>query len=150
MKLEEIKKLMSNVEYKKMVYQTNRNLEILCDGVYKNYQFYILNLGTHPTAYIEIPKISKLFGKTYDELYEMGIDVDVHGGLTYSNSYLQNIKRDTWFIGWDYAHWNDYAGYEEYMPKDIRTNGKKWTTEEIFEDVVNAIEQIKEKENLYE
>lgn len=142
MKLEEIKEMMPNVEYKQMVYGPKRKLEILFEGTYKGYQFYILNLGTHPTAYIEIPRKSKLFRKTYLEIYDMEIDIDVHGGLTYSNDHLQNIKENTWFIGWDYAHCNDYAGYEEEMPTYIRTGGKKWTTEEMFEDVVNAIEQI--------
>ncbi len=137
MKLEEIKKMIPSVEYKQMVYQKDRKLEILCEGKYKDYQFYILNLGTHPTAYIEIPKTSDLYGKDYNN-----IDIDVHGGLTYSDDQLHSVKENTWFIGWDYAHLNDYAGYEEIMPENIRTGGKMWTTEEIFEDVVSAIEQI--------
>lgn len=132
--------------YKEMMYGPDRKLEILLEGTYKGYQFYILNLGTHPTAYIEIPRESKLFGKGYTQIYDMGIDIDVHGGLTYADDDLPTIKENTWFIGWDYAHYNDYAGYEEHLPKHIRTNGKKWTTEEIFKDVVNAIEQIREEE----
>lgn len=47
-----------------------------------------MSLGTHPTAYIEIPKTNNLFGKSYDEIYDIGIDIDVHGGLTYSNDTL--------------------------------------------------------------
>lgn len=147
MKLEGIKELKPNVEYKQMVYQKDRKLEILFEGKYKNYQFYILNLGTHPTAYIEIPRASKLFGKGYGEIYNIGIDIDVHGGLTYADDHLQSIKKDTWFIGWDYAHGGDYAGYEVIFPENIRTGGKKWTTEEIFEDVVRGIEQIIKEEN---
>lgn len=127
---------------KEMIYQAERKQEIIFDGKYKGYQVYILNLGTHPTAYIEIPKESKLFGLSYDALYEKDIDIDVHGGLTYSNDYLRNIKYDTWFIGWDYAHCNDYCGYEVRFPEDIRTGGKKWTTEEILQDAMNAINQI--------
>lgn len=143
MKLEEIKKLMPNVEYKQMVYQIERKIEILCEDTYKGYQFYILNLGTHPTAYIEIPRTSKLYGKGYNEIYDMGIDIDVHGGLTYSDDHLQTIKQKTWFIGWDYAHTGDYY----CSPYARLLNDKKWTTEEIFEDVVKAIEQIIKEEN---
>lgn len=144
MKLEEIKKLIGNIEYKQMQYQKDRKIEILFEGTYKNYQFYILNLGTHPTAYVNIPITSKLFGKEYDDIYYMDLDIDVHGGLTYSdkNLYLNNKNAEGWFIGWDYAHYDDYAGYEEMFPKDLKTGGKKWTTEEIFEDVVNCIESI--------
>ena len=29
------------------------------------------------------------------------------------------------------------------FPEEIRTNGKKWTTEEIIIDCIDAIEQIK-------
>ena len=147
MKLKKIKELMPNIEYKQMVYQTGRKFEILCEGKYMGYQFYIMNLGTHPTAYVEIPATNKLFGKSYDEIYRMGIDIDVHGGLTYSDNELNNVKENSWFIGWDYVHYGDYAGYEERFPMELITGGKKWTTEEIFEDVVRAIEQIKKEEN---
>lgn len=144
MRLEEIKRLMPNVEYKQMVYQAKRKIEILFEGKYKDYQFYILNLGTHPTAYIEIPKTSKLFGKSYKEIYSMGIDIDVHGGLTYASKYLKDVKENSWFIGWDYAHAGDYVGYRMSYSKvfELSIDKKKWTTEEIFEDVVNCIEQI--------
>ena len=136
-----------NLDYKPMEYQAERETEILLEGKFKNYQFYILNLGTHPTAYIEIPKGSKLFQKSYDEIYENGLDLDVHGGLTYASSRLASIKENSCFIGWDYAHSGDYYGYEGIYPKELRTNSKKWTTEEIFNDVACAIDQIIEYEN---
>ena len=144
MSLKEIKELIPDVEYKQMVYQTERIFEILCQGTYKGYQFYIMNLGTHPTAYVEIPITNRLFGKGYNEIYDMGIDIDVHGGLTYSRDHLLGGEKNKWFIGWDYAHAGDYAGYSEKYPGlfKISIYDKKWTTEEIFEDVVNAIEQL--------
>ena len=132
-------------EYKEMKYQENRIREVLLDGYFKNYRFIILNLGTHPTAYIEIPYNSRLFNKEYTEIYRNGLDLDVHGGLTYSaKSLLQN--ENSWFIGWDYAHCEDYMGYEIKMPTNLQTNGKKWTTEEIFNEVCCAIDQIIEFE----
>lgn len=136
------------ITYKQMKYSSHRKIEILCEGTYCGYQFYILNLGTHPTAYIEIPRESKLFGKGYMEIYDMGIDIEVHGGLTFADNHLQGIKENSWFIGWDYAHCRDwYGGYEKDCPT-LNAHAKKWTTEEIFEDVANAIEQIrKEEEN---
>lgn len=124
-------------EYKEMKYSPERKVEILCQGKYKNYQFYILNLGTHPTAYVEIPRKHKFFRKNYEE-----IDIDVHGGLTYSEDHLRDIKNNSWFIGWDYAHYGDYLGYEENYPKEYKSEEKKWTTEEIFDDVVSVIEQL--------
>lgn len=133
-----------NKEYKRMVYQAQPKREVLLEGKFKNYQFYILNLGTHPTAYIEIPKESYLFEKEYNEIYDMGLDIDVHGGLTYSskNLYIDKDIKKGWFIGWDYAHYGDYLGYEEMYPSELRTYEKRWTTEEIFNEVCCAIDQI--------
>ena len=149
MKLKAIKKIMPNIEYKQMVYQSERIFEILFEGKYMGYQFYIMNLGTHPTAYVEIPETSKLFGKDYFEIYDMETDIDVHGGLTYSRDHLFGGEKHKWFIGWDYAHAGDYAGYSEKYPELSRLSiyDKKWTTEEIFEDVVSVIQQIKKEEN---
>lgn len=122
-------------EYKEMKYSPERKVEILCQGKYKNYQFYILNLGTHPTAYVEIPRKHKLFEKKYE-----GIDIDVHGGLTFSEDHLQDIKNNSWFIGWDYAHFGDFFGTDLLF--NFNTFEKKWTTEEIFDDVVSVIDQL--------
>ena len=130
------------MKIKVMEYGKERRIELLCKDKYKNYNYYVLNLGTHPTAYIEIPKENKLYRKSYDEIYKIGCNIDVHGGLTYSNNELMGVKSENWFIGWDYAHCGDYCGYEEYMPESIRAYGKKWTTEEIIEECKNAIEQI--------
>lgn len=129
---------------KEMKYGKERIIELLCNDKYKTYNYYILNLGTHPTAYVEIPKGHKLFGINYMDIED---SIDVHGGLTYSDNELMGIKSENWFIGWDYAHCGDYCGYEEDMPESIRTYGKKWTTEEIIEECKNAIDQIIEFEN---
>lgn len=130
------------MKIKEMIYQKDRKIELLYTEKYKNYQYYILNLGTHPTAYVEISKGHKLYNKNYND-----ININVHGGLTYSDNELMGISSNNWYIGWDYAHCNDYCGCEEYMPENIRTYGKKWTTEEIIEECKNVIEQIIEFES---
>lgn len=109
--------------------------EIIGHGKYKGYTFYILSLGTHPTAYVEIPKHHCVYKKEYFDIYE----IDVHGELTYSESYLwlPNEKlENSWFIGWDYNHYDDYNSM-------LNLGGKKWTTKEIFNDVKSVIEQLK-------
>lgn len=134
---------------KEMIYSTERKIEVLDTGYCLGLLYYILNLGTHPVAYIKIPKGHKLYNKDYDDIYKE-IDLDVHGGLTYSNNYLcisEKQKVEGWFIGWDYAHYGDYAGYEEMMPKQFRTNGKKWTTKEIFAEVKEACYQIQKMQD---
>ena len=62
--------------------------------------------------------------------------------MTYSSEHLHTVDKKGWFIGWDYAHIYDFAGYELEMPIDIRTNGKKWTTYEIINECKQVIDQI--------
>lgn len=53
------------------------------------------------------------------------------------------------FIGWDYAHYGDYIGFYEDKTiwKDKDTKGmKRWTTQEIFEEVKDACYQLKQLE----
>lgn len=126
---------------KEMKYGIEKKIEILYNDTYKGFEFYIMNLGTHPTAYIKIPNTHKYYGKHYDD-----INLYVHGGLTYSDDYLylnEHKKIKGWFIGWDYAHYGDFVGYDMIFCENY-TN-KKWTTEEILKEIKNAIDQL-EKE----
>lgn len=80
-----------------------------------------------------------------------GEDIEVHGGITYSEDHLwisDSKKIDGWFLGWDYAHYGDYAGYEDKLPIELRTEGKRWTTEEIFKDVKEVCYQIQNRKKV--
>lgn len=128
---------------KEMVYQVEPKREVLFSGEYKGYKFYIINLGTHPVAYVNVKKGHKYRYKNYGE-----IDINVHGGLSYSEKAINTgdkIKQG-WFIGWDYAHAFDYTGYEMPFTMKLQTKTKKWTTKEIFEDTKSVIEQLIESE----
>lgn len=125
---------------KAMEYSIKRKIEVLDTGYCFGLLYYIMNLGTHPTAYIRIPEGHKDYKKNYDD-----IDLSVHGGLTYSNNHLwisENQKTEGWFVGWDYGHCGDYTGYEEMFPAELSSGGKKWTTEEIFKEVKEACYQL--------
>lgn len=124
---------------KEMKYQFDRKIEVLSTGYCLGLLYYILNLGTYPTAYIKIPDNVEI-----DE-----DSIEVHGGITYSDNELwisDKQKIDGKFIGWDYAHYGDYIGYEEKMPNQFRNNGKKWTTYEIYEEIREVCYQIQNKE----
>ena len=103
-----------------------------------------MSLGTHPTAYVEIPKKHKYYNIKYQDID----DVYVHGGLTYSDNVLNRGDEQIigWFIGWDYAHYNDYIGYEMMFPEFMNTNQKKWSTKEIIEDCLSVINQLIESD----
>lgn len=119
---------------KPMIYDKNRSgeAEQIAAGTYKNFDYYVLNLHTHPTAYIDVTD-SPLNGWDYDYF-----DISCHGGLGYSEPILKTVDKKGWFIGWDYANYGDYADYDSNMYR----NGKKWTTEEIVEECKNVIDQI--------
>ena len=116
---------------KPMVYKKRGDIEILDNGIYNGYQYWIVSYGSHPCAYIDVSNTS-LAGEFYDD-----IDIDCHGGLTYSENQLATVDKKGWFIGWDYAHLGDY-----YRTSYNSVNGKQWTTGEIVEECINVIEQI--------
>jgi len=129
---------------KEMVYINEEKREWLDHSEYKGYEYVIMSLGTHPTAYVGIPsaEANDLFR---EEDLEESDSINVHGGITYENSYILDENKneygnDKWWIGWDYAHLYDY------MPdNDYSQYRKKWTTEEILRDVKSVIDQIIDK-----
>lgn len=126
---------------KEMQYQKTRHTTTILDkGDYKGFNYAIVSYGTHPCCYVFLPKGHKYYGREYDE-----IDINCHGGLTYSGDdlYCNPVCiTDTWIIGWDYAHCDDYTGYFE----DEYNNLKKWTTKEMQQEVFGVINQLCEKE----
>jgi len=127
---------------KEMKYQSTRIQppDVLETGTYKDYNFFVLNLGTHPCAYVEIPSSSENFGKDYDS-----IDVGCHGGLTYANKALTAVNREGWFIGWDYAHCYDYSGYGASY--GFQDDGKRFSTLEMISDCKEVIDQLVQQDN---
>ena len=58
-------------------------------------------------GYVEVPNTHLCYFVSYsDNDYNNPVyNLDVHGGVTYTDSSLQNIEsNDTWFIGFDAAH----------------------------------------------
>ena len=124
--------------FKEMIYQAKRLTppEQIARGTYKGLDYYVLNLGTHPCAYIDVTDTS-----LHDIKYEE-IDIVVHGGLTYSRPSLATVDKPGWFIGWDYSHYGDFTGADMMFPPELQLGGKQWTTEEIVihcEDVINQM-----------
>lgn len=62
---------------KEMIYQNDRKVEVLDTGFCYGFLYYILNLGTHPTAYIKIPENHCCYKyETYEE-----VPLNVHGRI---------------------------------------------------------------------
>lgn len=129
---------------RKMIYGKERLCVVLDKGTYKGYKYAIVSYGTHPCCYVFIPKGHRFYKQSYEK-----IDIDCHGGLTFSSNDLifNPIENNNdWVIGWDYAHYDDYMGYYEFdCLKDCESfsHSKKWTTEELLDEVKSVINQIR-------
>lgn len=126
---------------KEMIYKNregNKSPEILHEEDIGGYKILIISMYSHPCAYIGFPKEHSLSGVSYSELGDSGIYGVVNGGFTYSgkaNKELEKDFGDMWFIGWDYCHSEDYTIYWN--------EGKKWTTQEIYKECLEQLEQFK-------
>lgn len=109
--------------------------EKLDEGTYDGRKYVIVSYGDHPCAYVKVPKNTK-----YDHIL-------VHGGITFYGKLRQVYgDRAGYYIGWDYAHDGDFLGCMLAM-QDAHmmpwfTELKRWTTEEILEDVKSVIAQL--------
>lgn len=122
---------------------------VIAQGFYEGLNYYVKNInGRHPTAYVEIPQGHKAYGKEYE--FNDEYPIEVHGGVTYNSDGLSPIdpkgERGHQFVGWDYGHAGDFAGYYLRNPKGILFHSKRWTTEEIVGHCKSAIDQINKLE----
>lgn len=132
------------MEMKPMVYQCRQHKEILYEGKYKGLQFYIASLGSHPVAYVAVPENHPLYKKDIIK-GDTDIEILVHGGITFNDNDIYHIRGNIpegWFIGWDYAHYGDYDPYMAQIRGYDKTDVRRWTTPEIYEEVKNVIEQL--------
>ena len=135
---------MKEMEY--LDYSTRICLDL---GTKNGFEWYILSLGYHPCAYVKLPEnhpCSQL--KEYDDFAWL----DCHGGITYVENMLfmpdNEILKGNW-IGWDYNHYMDYSGNQVlHNVFDYFCWGcKKWTTQEIRNEVFDVIRQLMEKQS---
>lgn len=121
-----------------VVYSKERCTRVLDIGVYRGFDYVIVTYGMHPCAYVRVPDSHEYYGKDTDE-----IPVECHGGITYAEHGLPQIGRKYgYYIGWDYGHCGDYV----CLPFCNEENRKKWTVNEIFEEVKNVVSQLKKVE----
>nr|DAI91774.1 MAG TPA: hypothetical protein [Caudoviricetes sp.] len=121
---------------KEMVYKPERcDPEQLMHGTWRGFDYYVLSLGTHPCAYVDI---SEYEGKP------LNVEkIDCHGGITYLEQYLATVDRKGLFIGWDYSQRRDYNGAccDSAYTKEL----KRWTTAEMVAECKRVIDQICER-----
>ena len=120
---------------KQMIYKDKVELEILDSGIINNRKYFIINNGPWPCAYVQLHE-----DETRDRNYYEN-HINVHDGITFCGKSVKFEDDDT-YIGWDYAHFEDYTGFDS-LKIDISIKNK-YTTEEMLEDVKQVIKQLEE------
>ena len=112
---------------------TVKKPERVADGFYRGFHFYILTMGSHPCAYIDVGHSEFLAG-----------EINCHGGITYGDDILATVPEKSYFIGWDYAHYNDFLTFNDRLAKEYGEpyRAHKYTLSEIIKECVNVIDQI--------
>lgn len=115
--------------------------------IINEFEIAIINRGSHPCGYIRVP--DEMLEKARKIACEMDASVDdydnwyadVHYGLTYAElgrPFDDDRLTSGLWIGWDYAHLGDRYGLRWRHPCE-----KAWTTEEIFEEALNALDSVR-------
>ncbi len=113
--------------------------KLLKIGIIDGYRYAIATMGSHPRAYVEIPEWHLFYHLRPDTLER---HIRCHGGLNYiarRSPPVLNIHNTNLWVGWDYAHIGDHMEY----PK-LNIPGRKYSLEEIQQDVRDVIGQIRE------
>ena len=89
----------------------NRPESVLEEGEHEGHQFTIVHNGMgYRCGYVRIPKGHPWHGKSYDDIYDIAPDLNVHGGLTFSEADVECDdpgKDNAWWLGFDCAHSGD-------------------------------------------
>lgn len=125
------------------------------DGLIRNYCAYVKLPKGHPfidilKKRVKVPGLGSIkswYRRSYDK-----VPIECHFGLTFgelikkSDGYPQGFTPG-WWVGWDYAHWCDDV-YTDKM-RDLMGHdpasglgAKKWTEEEVEQEVYQVIEQV--------
>lgn len=129
-----------NIKFKNEMHYGNDKVEILSMGDYKGKTFVILNLrGSYPCAYVE--SNINYYKSEYDS-------EPAHGGFTFYATLLHWINElpeykdilSKKYVGWDYGHYDDYSPW-------IRSPGKKWSVDEILNNIEEVIDWMEVKDN---
>lgn len=65
--------------------------------------------GGWGNGYVAVPKGHPCYGMDYDNIHST-YDIDVHGGITWSNNHIQDQPAETigmWILGFDTLHFGD-------------------------------------------
>jgi hypothetical protein len=91
-----------------------------------------------PCGYVAVPKDHPYYGKSYNDIH----DIEVHGGLTYSEPAFW-CRDDLWYLGFDCGHFYDIGAEaaKEYLGlygRDKRIGALMEIADEIIQDKISG------------
>jgi len=115
------------------------------DEKYKGYQIVgITNDLGFRCGYVRVPQSHRYFN-----VDRRDIDIECHGGLTYSggsNEYPVHAENNCWWIGFDCSHFGDRIPGIEFP--GVRLLGEVLRTEEyVRNECKNIVEQLIDKQS---
>lgn len=118
-------------------YEMDDDTRILALGSYRGLGFAVISMyGKYPCAYVDV------HGTDLDGTAYADAEIDVHGGLSYSERGIHGLEGG-WWLGWDYAHAGD-AYLMPALPDVVLRGGRKWKTSEIVSECRSVIDQVLE------
>lgn len=132
---------------KEMIYSGNGITELLAIEWFNDGTAYaVVNVrGSHPCAYIQFPNIERI--ESYNDVFineDENDDFWIHGGFTFLGT-LGNLGLPGIWLGWDYAHCDDWT--QDYPIAEDRFSHegeKKWATEEVVNHTKKALDYIRQ------
>jgi len=127
----------------------NRCITLVKDWMYKNLRCMVVLRRTSIMewycGYVAVPSGHPDWGKGYEE-----VDVEVHGGLTFSGQGKPGSlweDKQLWWFGFDCAHAEDNFYRDDYLSarpelEPIVRGARKWKVEEVVEETEKLAEQL--------
>lgn len=146
-------KIIAEMQYNNGPDLARRESEVIVEGsIGENWQFKIINThGMHPCAYVRIPENTclasicrKLREKSDVPFYDSSIfsHIRCHGGFTFGEVFDGKATNPLWgagiWVGWDYGHCGDWAGYETEV-ENLTAGNRKWLVNDIIPEIVQVV-----------
>lgn len=125
-----------------MIYKGYRETKILKTGEYEGYNYVIVSCGLYPYVIIDNIDYDRIFPG--DKKENKNFPVKLNFNLNNRDINLKQSSPNDYYITWEYNKFNDYSGEFINNSNPIFSNKKKWTIEEIKEDIFNIINQMRE------
>lgn len=103
--------------------------------MYSGYEYLVVNFGSHPAAYVRIPKEHPYYEKEF-----WNMKIKPHSDLSFGGT-LEKYNLEGFWIGWEYNLFGDFVAgrTREYITEGWH---KQYVTSEIIEKIHDVIDLL--------